>query len=338
MRPEILNPLFAEVEALKGVGPGLRKPLARLGLARAVDLLFHLPSGWIERKQVARLDQADVGRVITIALTAVDYRAAASSRGPFRVEATDSGGDHVSLVYFGANAGWARKLFPLGEMRLVSGKLDAYGQQLQIVHPDLVLAPGEALPAAVEPVYPLSEGLTSRRLGQLIEQALSRAPELDEWIEPSLLRERGWPAWRAALTAVHADAGAAAARVRLAYDEIFANQLALILVRASARRRRGRALAGDGRLRGALRLPYRPTGAQLRAVAEIEGDLQQDAPMLRLLQGDVGSGKTLVALMALLIAVESGAQGALLAPTEILASTTPRSAGCLQVSRSTSRS
>jgi len=319
MRPEILNPLFAEVEALKGVGPGLSKPLARLGLARALDLAFHLPSGWVERKRVDRLDPADVGRVITISLTPVDHRAAASRRGPFRVEAVDQGGDHVSLVYFGGNAGWAKKLFPLGEAKIVSGKLDAYGQQLQIVHPDLVLAPGDAPPAAVEPVYPLSEGLTSRRLGQLIEQAIARAPELDEWIEPSLLRERGWPAWREALAAVHGDAGAAAARARLAYDEIFANQLALMLVRASARRRRGRPLRGDGRLRDALKLPYAPTGAQRRAVAEIEGDLQQEAPMLRLLQGDVGSGKTLVALMALLIAVESGAQGALLAPTEILA-------------------
>jgi ATP-dependent DNA helicase RecG len=151
MRPEILNPLFAEVEALKGIGPGLKKPLERLGLARAVDIAFHLPTGWIDRKRVERLDIADAGQVITIALTASDYRQS-GGRGPFRVHATDVGGDYVSLVYFGGNPGWARKLFPLGEQRIVSGKLESYGQELQIVHPDLVLAPGEEPPAAREPV------------------------------------------------------------------------------------------------------------------------------------------------------------------------------------------
>ena len=319
MRPEILNPLFAEVEALKGIGPGLKKPLERLGLARAIDIAFHLPSGWIDRKRVERLDMGDVGRVITLELTPVDYRQSGSGRGPMRVQATDAGGDYVSLVYFGGHPGWAKKLLPLGETRIVSGKLESYGQELQIVHPDLVLAPGEPPPSDREPIYPLSEGLTSRRLHQLAEQALARAPELAEWIEPSLLRQRGWKPWRQALAAVHADPADQPSRARLAYDELFANQLALMLVRASTRKRRGQPLQGDGRLRDMLKLPYTPTGAQSQAVREIEGDMAQQSPMLRLLQGDVGSGKTLVALMALLVAVEAGAQGALLAPTEILA-------------------
>jgi ATP-dependent DNA helicase RecG len=318
MRPEILNPLFAEVEALKGIGPGLKKPLDRLGLSRAVDIAFHLPTGWVDRKRVERLDIGDSGRVITITLTATDYRQS-GGRGPFRVHAADTGGDHVSLVYFGGNPGWGRKLFPLGEQRIVSGKLEHYGQELQIVHPDLVLKPGEEPPAAREPVYPLSEGITSRRLHQLAEQAIARAPALPEWIEPSVIGQRGWRNWRDSLAAVHADPADDGARARLAYDEVFANQLALRLVRASTRKRRGQPLQGDGRLRAMLKLPYTATGAQTRAVAEIEGDMAQQSPMLRLLQGDVGSGKTLVALMALLIAVEAGTQGALLAPTEILA-------------------
>ena len=165
----------------------------------------------------------------------------------------------------------------------------------------------------------MSEGLTNKRLADLAGQALARRPELAEWIEPSLLARRGWPGWAEALDIAHRDPAAAKARERLAYDEVFANQLALMLVRASSRRRKGVPLRGDGRLRDQLRLPYEPTGAQRRAVAEIEGDLEQEVPMLRLLQGDVGSGKTLVALMAMLTAVEAGAQAALLAPTEILA-------------------
>jgi ATP-dependent DNA helicase RecG len=322
MRPELLNPLFAEVEVLKGVGPQLAKPLHKLGLDRVLDLLFHLPLNWIERKKVVALDEVDVGRVIVIQLTAVDYRQS-GGRGPFRVLAQDRGGDILALTYF-SNPGWARKQFPLGEPRIVSGKLDQYGQQLQMVHPDHVVAPGEAgqIPER-EPVYGLSEGLTNHRLNDLTGQALDRRPELGEWIEPSLKARHSWPSWGEALEIAHRSGRSGEAefqaRQRLAYDEVFANQLALMLVRASSRRRKGLPLVGDGSLRRQLRLPYAATGAQQRAIGEIEGDLQQDVPMLRLLQGDVGSGKTLVALMAMLAAVEAGSQAALLAPTEILA-------------------
>jgi ATP-dependent DNA helicase RecG len=318
MRPDVLNPLFAEVEVLKGIGPTLAKPLHKLGLDRVVDILFHLPERWIDRKRVARLDEGDVGRTITIALTARDYRQS-GGRGPFRIFAEDEGGDYVTLTYFN-NPGWGKKQLPLGETRIVSGRLDRYGQELQMVHPDYVLKPAEAaqIPER-EPVYPLSEGLTNHRLADLAGQALARAPELHEWIEPSLKAQQDWPDWAGALEAAHRDPAGSQARSRLAYDEVFANQLALMLVRASSRKRKGVKLKGDGSLLGKLKLPYAPTAAQRGAVAEIEGDLQQDVPMLRLLQGDVGSGKTLVALMAMLNAVEAGAQAALLAPTEILA-------------------
>lgn len=319
MRPQLLNPLFAEVTALKGVGAAMAKPLDRLGLSRVVDVAFHLPSGWVDRLPRDTLDAADAGRIIAITLTPTDYRLSAG-RGPTRVQAQDAAGNVVSLVYFGGNAGWVKKLLPLGEPKRVSGKLETYGQSLQIVHPDQVLPLDEAsgLPER-EAVYPLSEGLTSRRVAGLVEQAIERAPELPEWIEPSLRSTRGWPSWREALVRIHADPADAKARQRLAYDEVFANQLALLLVRGEARAKRGRPLTGDGSVRARLKLPYAPTGAQARTIAEIEGDLAQVQPMLRLLQGDVGSGKTLVAIMALLIAVEAGAQGALLAPTEILA-------------------
>ncbi|MGZ8350383.1 MAG: ATP-dependent DNA helicase RecG, partial [Allosphingosinicella sp.] len=318
MRPDILNPLFAEVEVLKGVGPQLAKPLHRLGLDRVVDILFHLPTGWIDRKRVDRLDPADVGGTITVRLSARDYRQG-GARSPLRVVAEDEDGNPVSLIYF-HNPGWAKQQLPLGKVRIVSGRLDRYGQELQIVHPDHVLDPDEPVDIPErEPVYPLSEGLTNKRVADFAMQALERLPVLGEWIEPSLRAKRGWPGWAEALATAHRDPAAASARERLAYDEIFANQLALTLLRASSRKRRGLPLRGDGSLRAQLKLPYRATGAQERSVAEIEGDLQQEVPMLRLLQGDVGSGKTLVALMAMLIAVEAGAQAALLAPTEILA-------------------
>ncbi len=316
MRPEILNPLFAESTVLKGVGPALAKPLDRLGLARVVDVAFHLPTGYVDRLPRTELMASDAGRMITITLTPRDYRSSVG-RGPTRVQATDVHGNYVSLVFFGGNSGWAKKLLPIGEAKRVSGRLDQYGQELQIVHPELAES-DEALPER-EPIYPLSEGLNSRKLGALAAQAVARAPDLPEWIEPGLKAKREWPSWYESLERIHADPADAKARERLAYDEVFANQLAMTLVRADTRKRKGRALHGDGRLRAMLDLPYTLTGAQSRTVAEIEGDLAQTAPMLRLLQGDVGSGKTLVAAMAMLVAVEAGAQAAMLAPTEILA-------------------
>ncbi|NML04711.1 ATP-dependent DNA helicase RecG [Sphingomonas sp. G-3-2-10] len=316
MRPELLNPLFAEVTALKGIGSALAKPLDRLGIARVVDVLFHLPTGWIDREFREELDAVDAGRTIVIRITPVNYRFGGTRRSPARVQAVDALGNHVSLVFFGGNSGWAKKLLPLNEPRWVSGRLDQYGQELQIVHPEVS---EEAEAGGREAVYPCSEGITSKRIAALVAQAIERAPEVPEWVESSLKAKNQWPGWREALVRIHADPSDAKARERLAYDEVFANQLAQTLVLGQTRRQRGRALQGDGRLRDKLQLPYTPTGAQTRTIGEIEGDMAQSHPMLRLLQGDVGSGKTLVATMALLIATEAGAQGAFLAPTEILA-------------------
>lgn len=319
MRPELLNPLFAEIEVLKGIGPAIAKPLAKLGLSRIVDLLFHLPTGLVHRQRVARLDDVVEGTIISVEVTPTEYRQG-GVRGPFRVLAVDRDGDVLALTYFGGGGGYARKQLPLGVKKLVSGKLELYGQERQIIHPDYVIAAedGQQLPEN-DPIYPLSEGITSRRMAQLVAQAMPRAPDLPEWIEPSLLEKRGWTGWLTALKDIHQRPANSMARDRLAYDELFANQLALMLVRASSRRRRGMPLSGDGHLRDKLTLPYVLTGAQRRTIGEIEGDMAQQTPMVRLLQGDVGSGKTLVALHALLIAAECGAQGAMLAPTEILA-------------------
>jgi len=319
MRPERLNPLFAAADGLKGVGPGLARPLEKLGLTRIRDVIYHLPDRFVSRRALEVLEEGAVGEQIVIALTPVDYRGGGAPRTPFRIMAEDSAGHVCALVYFGRNAGWARKQLPLGEKRWIAGRLDQFGQALQIVHPDTIGPDGAAaLGRLIEPVYPLTEGLTQGRLAAVIGQALTHVTDMPEWIEPQLKTREGWPDWRGALLAAHKGEDGKA-RDRLAYDELLANSLALMLVRASNRRAAGQALRGDGRLRSRLSLPFALTGAQKRAIAEIEGDLMQSAPMLRLLQGDVGSGKTVVALESMLIAVEAGAQAALLAPTEILA-------------------
>ena len=319
MRPDLLNPLFVELTAVKGVGATLGRQLARLKLTRVIDLLFHLPVMAIDRVRLTHLDEMYVDRTVTVEVTPMTYEPGAMRR-PFKVNARDAGGAWLALAYFGGGGDYARKLLPLGEARVVSGRLERFGSTLQIAHPDYVVAPADAatIPSR-EPVYGLTEGVTNKRMGALAAAALARAPDLAEWIEPSVLARQGWTGWLVSLAAAHALG--AKARDRLAYDELLANQLALLLVRADTRKKRGRALAGTGQLTGALTgaLPWPLTGAQRRVTREIAGDLAQASPMLRLLQGDVGSGKTLVAAMAMLTAVESGAQAAMLAPTEILA-------------------
>src|SRR6478736_2825438 len=219
MRPEILNPLFAEAEVLKGVGPQVAKLLKRLDLTRVVDVLYHLPTGAIDRIQAPAASAALLGQTVILELTPYQTRENRSGRGPMRVFASDGEGNSISLIYFN-NPGWAKRSLPLGQVRTVSGKLEAYGDEWQIIHPE-VSEPGKGpQPAVREPVYPLTEGLTNRRLGELVREALERAPELPEWVEPSLLTREGWSAWRGSLALVHREPGADAARKRLAYDEV----------------------------------------------------------------------------------------------------------------------
>lgn len=320
MRPDILNPLFAETQSLDGVGPKLLRPLEKLGLTRIRDLAYHLPERFVSRRALADLDEGSEGEQVIIALTPVEHRSPrAGSRGPYRVLAQDAKGNICALTWFGKAAYTAKKLLPVGELRWVAGRLDRYGDMLQMVHPDHIEAESAANLARLnEPVYRLSDGLTQPRIAGLVTQALAQIPELPEWIDPGQLAKSGWPSWREAIHLAHHHEHPEA-RERLAYDELLANSLALLLVKAEGRRRKGQALVGDGSLRAKLSLPFALTGAQARSITEIAGDMAQEAPMLRLLQGDVGAGKTVVALNAMLIAAEAGKQAALLAPTELLA-------------------
>ncbi len=320
MRPEALNSLFAETRTLEGVGPKLMKPLEKLGLTRLRDCAYHLPERFVTRRSIANLDEGAEGEQVIIALTPTEHRASRNpGRGPYRVLAQDEAGNICALTYFGRASYTAKKQLPVGEKRWVAGRLDRYGDMLQIVHPDHIESEsGGNLARLNEPVYRLSEGLTQPRIAGMVGQALEHLPQLPEWIEPGQFEAAGWSEWADALKLAHKGENAGA-RDRLAYDELLANSLALLLVKGEGRRRKGRALNGDGSFRAKLDLPFEMTGAQKRSIAEIEGDMQQEAPMLRLLQGDVGAGKTVVALAAMLAANEAGAQAAMLAPTEILA-------------------
>ncbi|MFN3592667.1 MAG: DEAD/DEAH box helicase, partial [Thermaurantiacus sp.] len=319
MRPDRLNPFFAGVTSLAGCGPALARQLDRLGITRVRDLLFHLPVGVRETRVLATLADAAPGARIAIEVRVTGHEPP-RGRAPAKALATDAAGEPLDLAFFGPQAGRLAATFRAGQPLWVAGRVESFNGRFQMVHPERPgrLAVGQTL---AEPLYPLTEGLTHRRLATFVEAALAACPDLPEWSDPALAAARGWPGFREALARAHADPRDTAARDRLAHDELMAGQLAWAMVRARARARRTLPLPGTGRLTDALvaRLPFAPTGAQQRVSAEIAADLGAPRAMLRLLQGDVGSGKTLVALLAMLRAVESGAQAALLAPTELLA-------------------
>jgi ATP-dependent DNA helicase RecG len=324
-RPERLFPLFAGLETLPGVGPKTAKALAGLRIASPRDLLLTLPTGGVDRTPVASIRDATLPGVVTVPVAVGRHLPPASRGRPYRVEVEDAR-TSFQVVFFRGAAELHQRLLPTGQRRILSGKAEIYDGICQMPHPDHILSEGESLPD-FEPVYPLTQGVTAAVMAKAVGGALLRLPELDEWIDPSLVSARGWPAFADALRAAHAPerpadlSPEARARQRLAYDELLAHQLTLALARHTDRARPGVATVGDGRLRRKVlaSLPFRPTDAQARASEEIASDMAAPRRMNRLLQGDVGSGKTLVALLALLAAVEAGGQGVLMAPTEILA-------------------
>ena len=334
MRPSLLDPLFAPASTLSGIGPKNAKLFDRLlersEGARVLDVLLHIPHATLDRRARPKIRDAKLDEIVTLEVTVTEHRTSSgNTRGktPFRVLVEDETGD-VELVFFLTNSEWVQKKLPIGAKRWVSGKLEQWDGHLQMVHPDRLMDADElAKMPAVEPVYGLTEGLYPRVVQKAALAALSKLPELPEWIAPATLSGLDGLTVAESFRRLHAPetpgdvAPEGPALKRLAYDELLANQLALILVRQRMRGLAGRAQVGDGRIAEKIlaELPYQLTGAQARALDEIRADLASPERMLRLLQGDVGSGKTIVALLAMAHVVEAGRQAALMAPTEILA-------------------
>ncbi|QFT60055.1 ATP-dependent DNA helicase RecG [Sulfitobacter sp. THAF37] len=326
-RPEALFPLFAGLETLEGVGPKTAQTLGQLSVIAPRDLLFTLPYSGIDRRLRSTVRDAVLPAVVTVAVTVGTHHAPRSKGGAYRIHVEDAE-TSFQLVFFHARGDYWKRQLPPGARRVVSGRVELFDGIPQMVHPDFAV-PEEAADdiPSFEPVYPLTGGITQKLMYKATRAALDRTPELAEWIDTGQMTREGWPGFRAAAEAAHAPlssadlAPTAPARARLAYDELFAHQITLALARQKERRVKGRVTKGDGHLRDRVlaSLPFAPTGAQTRAVAQIAADMASVQRMNRLLQGDVGAGKTLVAFLALLCAVEAGGQGVLMAPTEILA-------------------
>ncbi len=334
-RPDTLSPLFRSLRSVKGVGDKLAALLTRFfgapegQEAIALDILMHMPSGVVDRRRQVGIAEAYLNQIVTIKVHVDRHLPPPRGRDhvPHRVFAHDDTGE-VQLVFFRAQGGWVEKALPIGEERFVSGQIAFFNGEKQITHPDYIVEPEQfATLPLVEPVYPLTQGLSSKALAKLVRQVVDSVPALPEWIDADTLAKRKWPSFAEAMRQVHLPADPdqaqlwSPARQRLAYDEYFAGQLTLGLIRSTMTQERGisRVLTGKVRAKVSSQLPFSLTEGQLGALEEIYADLQSPDRMSRLLQGDVGAGKTVVALMAMAAMAESGAQSALMAPTELLA-------------------
>ena len=326
-RPFELDALFRSLTTLPGVGPKNAKLFEKLlGGPKVLDLLWHLPVDFVDRRFSPTIAEAPNGRIATMEAMVTSHQPNPRRNLPYRVKVKDESGN-MNLVFFHANKDWLQKQLPDREKVIVSGKVEYYQGNPQMVHPDIARVEDRATLETVEPVYPLTVGLTNKTVRKAIQGGLGFIQKLPEWLEPEYKKRHSWTEWHKALEQVHTPESEkdllpeSKIRERLAYDELLANQLTLALVRHRQRRINGRSFHGDGSLRTKLKdvIPFELTGAQERSLAEIEKDMAESARMLRLLQGDVGSGKTVVAAMAMLSAVETGAQAAIMAPTEILA-------------------
>lgn len=326
-RPESLFPLFSALETLEGVGPKTAQLMEQLGVQAPRDLLFSLPYAVVDRRRRSSIKGVDLPMTLTVEITVGVHRPPRNRGGAYRIHVEDQDAD-FQLVFFHARSDYLQKILPVGEQRVVSGKLELFDGLAQMVHPDHILPVAEAgdIPE-FEPVYHLTQGVTQKTMFKAVQGALARAPDSEEWIDPAQKAQNAWPDFVDAIRTAHAPEAmddlspSAPARARLAYDELIAHQLTLALARRRERKARGLISKGTGRLQTRVlgALPYQPTGAQTRAIEEIAADMAVPVRMNRLLQGDVGSGKTLVAFMGLLVAVEAGGQGVMMAPTEILA-------------------
>lgn len=328
MRPSILNPLFADITVLTGVGPKIAALIGRAAGPLVVDLILTAPAGLVDRSFKPTIAEAPPGRILTLRVTVDRHDPPPKGRRlPYKVICSDETG-YITLVYFHARADYLKTLLPEGQTRLISGKIEEFNGARQMPHPDYVADPDKPndMPT-FEPIYPLTAGLTAGVMRKAVTQAMIRVPALSEWQDDSWLKVRNWPSWKNAIEAMHAPesqaelSAMAPTRQRLAYDELLANQLALLLIRKARIKSRGRSIAGHGRLLAKAKkaLPFSLTNAQELALGDIYSDMRAPDRMVRLLQGDVGSGKTIVAFFAMLAAIESGGQSALMAPTEILA-------------------
>ncbi len=328
MRDERLFPLFQSVDSLPGIGPKLKPVYERLIDGETVwDLLLHLPERWLDRRVKSSFNDLVEGEVATVRGEVHSYKAPFTERAPHRIQLFDGSG-FLTLTFFRADPRWLQGQFPIGKERIVSGPVSEFNGERQMSHPDYIVDPAKGdLPPAVEPIYALTAGLTNKRVHNAASAAVELiADDLPEWIDRNLLEKKGWPSFKSALEGLHAPdaydpASFETCRDRLAYDEALARETVFAFAKLARSQKHAPVLPAsyDSLNKVATTLPYKMTSAQISAVKDISEDLSKPEAMRRMLQGDVGAGKTLVAIMAAVQTVSAGYQAAFMAPTEVLA-------------------
>ena len=328
MRPFILDTVFSSIRCLNGIGPKTVKLINKLtGGEKMIDVIFHLPSKYIDRCYSPKIANAISGKIATLTVTVEEYIKPQSKNRPYRIKCSDDSG-FIYLVYFHAKEAWLKKQLPIGSKRVISGEIEYYHGNLQMPHPDIIGFESEREQIEiVEAVYPMTAGITHKTMSKIMSQALPRIPKLPEWIDKNLLKQQKWDSWYDSLILAHNPKTEAdllpnnTARERLAYDEMLANQLAIALIRKHNKQLNGKSFIDKKNLqkKALAILPFTLTNAQVRSIDEISKDMAEPKRMMRLLQGDVGSGKTIVAFFAMLNAVSCDSQAAIMSPTEILA-------------------
>lgn len=325
-RPEILFPLFGQLTQFTGIGPKIAINLSKLNINSPRDLLFTLPHSLLIRNKIETVLDAINNDIIIIEIIVDEHLENQQKNRPYKINVSDAKAS-FQLVFFHARKNWLWDLFPIGEKVLISGKLEYFDGKAQITHPDYVFKPGneEQIPT-LEPIYSLSAGVTQKTLSKATRQALNLLPMINEWISPSIINKFAWPTWVNALKDAHEPKSInhitfdSPNRLRLAYDEMLAHQLTLAIARENYRKSKGIKNIGNKSLSKKVMefIPFELTNAQKRVIEEIRNDMSQPFRMNRLLQGDVGSGKTLIAFLCMVTAIEAGGQAVIMAPTEIL--------------------
>ena len=327
MRPAHLDLLLSPINKLKGVGPKLENIINKLGIKLNVHFLWHFPYRIIEKKYYENIHDAPINQLVTLKIEVIKHYPSKFRRQPYRVSCL-ANETPIDIVYFNARHPVVRSVLPVKNIKMISGKLEFFKNKFQITHPSSIENISDIqLLREKEPVYSLTAGLNMKSFIKLSNQVLQSVPDLGEWINKTLIEKYKFTSWKDAVEKLHNPeiddtySEKNNYRRRLAFDELFAHQLAICIVRTIDNRKKSISFKSDGNFKNKLikNLEFKLTNSQLKVLNEIQSDLFSNKQMIRLLQGDVGSGKTIVALISMLTVIESGYQVTLMAPTSILA-------------------
>ena len=326
MRPKILYKLFSNLETIKGIGPKNAKLIERLCGKYLLDLILHRPIAYIDRRNSPKIKDLSNNSIVTLILKVDSHTPSFNKRMPYKITCSDETGQ-LNIVYFNLRGPYLKKMFPLGSKKVVSGKVEEFNGIFQMTHPQHI-ADESNLDSVkkIECVYPLTAGISSKIIQKSINSSLAIIDDLPEWIPNDYLQKNNWTSWKKSIYEMHNPNELKEDKEdiylnRLVFDELLSQQLTVRLIKNKISKLKGNTIKPNGSLLESLKnhLSFELTDDQNQAIKEISKDQSSPNKMLRLIQGDVGSGKTVVALHGMIQCAENSKKSILMAPTEILA-------------------